>query len=134
MQFSGNRKGNILSGLIFYYDHSSQKHGAGVRSKKQNYKKRQDENMHIVERRGNTGEIIEASWTWREGPSTIIKLGWMHSLEPQVSNRKQDNRATDGCSVGREGGSRWQRNSGGKCVNGSLKIEFQVQFQALSIC
>lgn len=100
-------KGNISPGLIFYYHHSSHTKGVAVRSKRQNYE-RQDENMHIVERRWHVGEIIEASSSWREGLGTIIKLGLVHSLEQHVSNRKQDNRTTDGRLVGREKENRWQ--------------------------
>lgn len=102
-----SRKGNISPGLIFYSHHSSHTNGKEARSKRQNYE-RQDENMHIVERGRHIGEIIEASLSWREGLSTIIKLGWMLSLEQHVFNRKQDNRTTDGCSVGREKENRWQ--------------------------
>lgn len=63
--------------------------------------------MHIVESRWNTGEIAEASTTWREGLSAIINLSWMHRLEQHLSNRKQDNRTADGCLVRRDGKSRW---------------------------
>lgn len=44
------------------------------------HEERQDETIHIAERRWNDDEIIEASSTWREGMRIIIKLGRMHSL------------------------------------------------------
>lgn len=63
--------------------------GGGSLREAELLKQREDETIHVVERRWDTGEINEASSMWREGMSTIIKQGRVHSLQQHASNRKQ---------------------------------------------
>lgn len=120
---------NILPDLIFYCHHSSWKKCRRI-SEKQNCR-RKKEATHVVERRRNTGKITEASLTRREKLwAQQLNLAGCIVYSNMCPIKKQDNKTTDGCLVGREEVSRWCWNNGGNLWMDHLK--YQAWFQALA--